>query len=413
MGGSEGRCRAWTNCNSPYYCCGCDERSFLPTAPVNVKVTEAYSRCPNLISNNHGGNSFQLPTLPLCASLKQTSITAQPPGRWLLSSEPSSDGTVCSKDSKSNEFQQHGSSSSSSLGSSPDMQPSRWATASGDPCIVNSHKGEEGGHRHYFYAPYTCKYHFFTGSEARTCLAATNRSHLHFQGDSMSRDFFSSVSRYLGVSALSEKEVKKLTNEKHQRHIRLGSNETFLTESYYWHFSAEAMSLLAPDSSLFPDVVITNNAMAHRNDFLQSYLEVLAKLEDPFWSSYLDDKSTISALRATLYKKKSDLLVLYQSARELHGRRNHGIDCAYSGNIFRECSTIMRNRYKSWQELARRNDLPIRFKELDEYQVTQGRLESYRNDADGWHFHLESTQRQMEIIILFNIICDTYLLERY
>ena len=183
---------------------------------------------------------------------------------------------------------------------------------------------------------------------------------------------------------------------------------------YYWHFSNSAMSLLSPDSTLFPDVVITNNAMAHRNDFLQSYLEVIGQLEDPFWSSYLGDPAAVSALRARLLKKRaSDLLVVYQSARELHGRRNHGIDCAYSGNIFRECSTIMRNRYVKWQELARKNGLPIRFKELDEYQVTQGRLESYRNDADGWHFHLESTQRQMEIVILFNIICNTYLLERY
>lgn len=172
------------------------------------------------------------------------------------------------------------------------------------------------------------------------------------------------------------------------------------------------MSLLAHDSSLFPDIVITNNAMAHRNDFIQSYQEVLGQLEEPFWSNYLGNKS--AGLRATLHRRPSkELLVIYQSARELHGRRNHGLDCAYSGNIFRECSTIMRNRYSKWQDLARQNNLPIRFKELDEYQITQGRLESYRNDADGWHFHLESTQRQMEIVILFNIICSNYLLENY
>lgn len=240
LGGSEGRCRAWTNCNTPYYCCGCDEKSFLPTAPISVNVIDGYNRCPNLVSTANGLNSFKQPALPLCTLLKQAGIIDHPPGRWLLSTEPSHEGEVCSKDNKSNVFRQHKDINDATpqeidihTRSPVTRINSTWSTASGDPCIINSHKGEEGGHRHYFYAPYACKYHFFTGSEARHCLAQSNRTHIHFQGDSMSRDLFSAVASYLGVSALSEKEVKKLTNEKHERHIQLGSNETILTESKY------------------------------------------------------------------------------------------------------------------------------------------------------------------------------------
>ena len=51
--------------------------------------------------------------------------------------------------------------------------------------------------------------------------------------------------------------------------------------------------------------------------------------------------------------------------------------------------------------------VPFYFDELDEYQLTNGRLESHRSNADGWHFG--GTQKQMEIIVLFNVICKSWL----
>jgi hypothetical protein len=46
------------------------------------------------------------------------------------------------------------------------------------------------------------RYHFYSRPQLRRCLRAKNISHIHLHGDSMSRDFYALVTRYLGTDLL-------------------------------------------------------------------------------------------------------------------------------------------------------------------------------------------------------------------
>jgi hypothetical protein len=76
----------------------------------------------------------------------------------------------------------------------------KWFEASGDPCIVHNVDNEDMNEGSWFFAPYKCRYHFYTKPELNQCLAFRNITHIHFHGDSMSRDIYLYVARYLGIS---------------------------------------------------------------------------------------------------------------------------------------------------------------------------------------------------------------------
>lgn len=202
LGGNEGRCRAWSRCVVANSCCGCDKKSFLPTSPIKVEAVDGSSRCSGQVSSTnttlraalsiHKSYYPKVPPdrLPLCAALKRSRIVDEGsfPGRWMLLPNAKA---VCDKSNPNhNTFQQHSTDPASS-NSSHDHETTDTVSqlrhlrrgqsileAQGSPCVVNSHMPEENGNSHYFFAPYKCKYYFFTRKEAVRCLVETNNTHL-------------------------------------------------------------------------------------------------------------------------------------------------------------------------------------------------------------------------------------------
>jgi hypothetical protein len=120
--------------------------------------------------------------------------------------------------------------------------------------------------------------------------------------------------------------------------------------------------------------------MAHRTDHLHKFREQFEDLEYKYWTV---DRNK------SLPKPK---FLIFQGARDLHGRRTN----SFNGNIIREASHYAKERYGT-----------LGFVELEEYLITAGRYDLYNKHSDGWHFM--GTARQMEVVILFNMICNEWL----
>jgi hypothetical protein len=184
LGWNEYRCHGVKPCTLKNTCCGCELESFVHNTPVNVSVPDGSHHCLQYLKTHE--------LLPICKS-GSSSLS----GRWIASSlhqyGPYCNGSN-SMISKMKEHNHLPSSLSSSSSSS-------WYEASGNPCVINSDiadEAEDGGQSHWFYAPYSCRYHFYTQEESFRCLADKNISHIHVAGDSMSRDFLSYLCQYFG-----------------------------------------------------------------------------------------------------------------------------------------------------------------------------------------------------------------------
>ncbi len=55
----------------------------------------------------------------------------------------------------------------------------------------------------------------------------------------------------------------------------------------------------------------------------------------------------------------------------------------------------------------RANYTSMGFSVLEEYLMTSGRYDFYDTESDGWHF--SGTKKQMEVVVLFNMICNNWL----
>lgn len=261
IGGSESRCN-WGRCQYTNVCCGCDEKSFLTGTPRNLISKSGLSQCPNVQklreasdNSNHGkksqsatGNSGSndVGSLPLCSKMDSTS-----PGRWILSSQTRQKSSstplpFCHHEYVTAAFNEVPKASKalkplnanrivplrnvSSDQHSHRHHHNSWFEASGDPCIVQHIEAEDNGERSWFFAPYECRYHFYKKPELHQCLKSQNISHIHFHGDSMSRELFLYVSKYLGVPSVSEDELKHMTNVMKQNNIQIASDGIVVSE---------------------------------------------------------------------------------------------------------------------------------------------------------------------------------------
>lgn len=202
LGGTESRCRAWTKCSLHANCCGCDEKSMVSTTPMAIVAADGSGKCAAVSA------------LPLCPA-----GDSRHAGRWIHSSNPSLTPR-CEAHHNYNLMTE-----------TTKAHPLEWKQASGNPCIhVDAGHHEDMGSSSWFYAPYDCKYHFYTRVELHQCFSAQKIHHIHFQGDSMSRDLFATVSKYLGVEMTQEADLKKLTNELKQSNLQYHSGSLLLSE---------------------------------------------------------------------------------------------------------------------------------------------------------------------------------------
>ena len=69
-------------------------------------------------------------------------------------------------------------------------------------------------------------------------------NHIHFQGDSMSRDLYSQMGSFLGVNTTSEEELKRLTNIMKKDNLQAKSldGKLMLSEGYSWDWDLNIQS---------------------------------------------------------------------------------------------------------------------------------------------------------------------------
>ena len=248
LGGSETRCSAGV-CRHGSTCCGCDEKSYITGTPITINAMSGIEKCPNVLSmrgpsekhHKKAGSARGAEVkadepshLPLCEA-----GGGSLPGRWIMSSHSrlehlSDSAPACPRNVTSTAFDQvpkgtkaaHDNSSKSSHR----HHTGSWFEASGDPCIVQNKEAEEIGEKSWFFAPYECRYHFYKKQELQHCMNVQNITHIHFHGDSMSRDLFVYVANYLGVPTVTEAELKHLTNDMNQKHTFANSDGVLLSE---------------------------------------------------------------------------------------------------------------------------------------------------------------------------------------
>jgi len=133
------------------------------------------------------------------------------------------------------------------------------------------------------------------------------------------------------------------------------------------------------DTIPIPDVVITNYALSHKYDSHPNrFRTVWASTEYRYWSS-----------RDPALRPKH---LIFQGAKEMQGRRNpHWV-----ANVFRQSSEFLRRNYSE-----------LGFEHLNEYVLSRGRYpHTYKINSDGWH--IGGTTRQMEVIVLMNMLCNDW-----
>ena len=180
LGWNEYRCDGDSSCSLQNTCCGCELESFVHGTPVNVSVPDRSENCLQHLKTQE---------LPICKP-----GNSNLPGRWIASSLRQY-GLYCNgSNSMASNMKENNHRSSL-------FPSSSWYEASGNPCLINSDiadEAEDGGQSHWFYAPYSCRYNFYTLEESFRCFADKNISHIHVAGDSMSRDFLSYLCQYFG-----------------------------------------------------------------------------------------------------------------------------------------------------------------------------------------------------------------------
>jgi hypothetical protein len=193
--------------------------------PVVVTVGDALqSQC--------GVRNQLLPSsLPFCPARQ-----GHFPGRWIqtlsthLCPQPSvSDGTALPINVYHKDFGKPEYRVRSAI--KPDTPLVLGSYLSGDVCAVRNIDNEDSGYTgQWIFAPYTCKYHIYSRPELHQCLHAQNITHIQFQGDSMSRDLFGTVTGYLGVPKISEDNLKKMTNELKIKNLTFAVGDVIVSE---------------------------------------------------------------------------------------------------------------------------------------------------------------------------------------
>lgn len=188
----------------------------------------------------------------------------------------------------------------------------------------------------------------------------------------------------VGIKELDAAQLKRMTNDLKKNNLTFvtASKKLMITESYYWTFDLRSFRIL--DTHPVPDVVITNYALSHKYDSNPNrFRSVWESTEHRYWSNRLMlDPSSLPRPKH----------LIFQGAKEMQGRRNpHWV-----ANAFRQSSEFLRRNYSE-----------LGFEHLDEYLLSRGRYpHNYKSFSDGWH--VGGTTRQMEVIVLMNMLCNDW-----
>lgn len=394
LGGSEDRCAPWTRCDSANFCCGCDEKSYVIGTPIKIKVPDGSKECPGVRSKK----------LPYCT-------TTTEPGRWIDTTAPAFKHK-CNIPFTGKNFKVYQNvekishagfqayidldienKNSSTSTSTPPPYPQEsghgfpphhdWFEGSGNLCLVVDTDPEDNGKKNWVWAPYRCQYHVYQRPTVLKCLKEKEITHINFQGDSMSRDLFMYVISYLGVKAIEEGELKKLTNELKMKKLEYHSGNIMVTEGNTWDFDLNTLRM-AKEVPI-PQVVVTNYALSHRLAYTShQFLAGFNNSELKFWKNeYFSSKAT---------KNIKNRYLFFQEGKALHGAKGGQLN----SDQIRTLSEALRRSYVD----------DLGFKILDEHILTAGRVDTYRHRNDAWHFF--GTMRQMESVMMFNVICNDW-----
>jgi hypothetical protein len=434
LGGSETRCRAFqgdTGCHLPFTLEECDKQAFVTGTPVSVVSSDGSSLCPEVGRLKEGGVK-----LPMCDGAQAN------PGRWIQSSDPSLQPR-CDPDMPGAwpflDYATNGSSSSnssSSSGSSSGISSStnssssgRWVEASGNPCLLRSKaSAEELGKAHWFYAPYQCRYHFYTQAEARQCFHRKGIKNVLMVGDSMVRDLFGWLGIFFnegtGTGPAEGKEgkadgkgstdgkggnesaarlpaepvdraqkerdrLKHETNVKKTTALQAVGREGLPTFHFGLLMDNRLKDFKGEIVGRGPlDLLVTNNALAHHspNDWPQ-FVRHWEDNQVSFWHHLANG----SYLNASGVAHPLPRYRVVQSAKALFGaNRYHGI----TEDSFLRANALVRSFLV--KEMG--------FTELILHHITEGKL---RPCDDGLHFM--GVGRQMEVVVLLNMLCNELL----
>jgi hypothetical protein len=340
----------------------CDNAAKL----INTRGYEAGEDVTFAVADGSSSGCGKRKDLPLCLE------TSSYPGRWVAGEYTA---FRCGAQTRSTD-------SSGNLG----------LLASGDPCMLGKtrlryeNKSEEEALNHWFYSPYGCRYHFYTEAELGRCFARKKITHLHFQGDSMTRDLFAAVQKILGVEGVSEKKLKALTNTHKKTHLSASAlgQKVLLTEGYFWDPDQMAAhwGMLRADAPLGPpQVIVANYALAHRGEHVEELRASFEKHAGQVW-----------AKNFTMSDRLGPRWRFFQTARDPRGLKDVGKVWA---------AQAMRLR----SDALERAHAKYGFRSLDNFLILEGRFDSIRHpERDGWH-HYGST-RMMEATLLFNMLCN-------
>ena len=201
LGGVEARCRPFTQCKLKNECCGCQVNTQIAASPYKVIVGSDGSRVQS-----------KPEVLPFCRVDQKTGkMEGLQGGRWVKNN--------CSKEDLTK----------------PDHDCARFPFFKGE---------QDNAAGAITFKPYKCRFKMYSAAEARACLSEKGVNHIHFQGDSMSRDLYSQMGSFLGVNTTSEEELKRLTNimKKDDLQAKSLDGKLMLSEGYSWDWDLNIQS---------------------------------------------------------------------------------------------------------------------------------------------------------------------------
>mmetsp|Transcript_8285 Transcript_8285/g.14035 ORF Transcript_8285/g.14035 Transcript_8285/m.14035 type:complete len:737 (-) Transcript_8285:117-2327(-) len=246
------------------------------------------------------------------------------------------------------------------------------------------------------YAPYSCKYRVYDWQKAASCQLE-NKGMAIFHGDSMNRALFGRFSGIMGFEALSQSQLKNMTNNNNQNFIKVSNNKSMIAHYNTWDGSHDFLGGEAMDGMDLPGIYLANFALAHSLNVDLAGREEYFNEHSPtvqFWR----DLVTKDRASGKIMNKNSQIFPriagIYQSASAMHGKRNTGF---------------------SWmEESLRRNNLEMRrlfidqlgFLDFDEHLLTSANFQ-VTGDEDGWHYG--GTPGINAVHILTNLICNIHI----
>ena len=486
LGGTETRCRFFTDtgCRLPQKMKSCIVQSYVTGTPIVVDVPDgSTTHCPAVERRRQGLE----PQLPLCKA-----GTGSNPGRWIQASahslrpnrcDPNVDNyypwphkytkirdnmsttekrkfhNILSNTNTSNFNTNNISTSanannttiSASTNATNDKhhlgKTVQWTEASGDPCFIRSkyknknldkkkdkdkdkhvNMEEELRAAHWFYAPYQCRYHFYTPNEAVQCFQHKRIHNVLMIGDSINRDLFHWLTEFFKGSQhansttsastgyfssnfsnpLSEvsdnvqqarNKLKYATNVLKTKEIHVDGENTALPSFNFILIKNNEMHGLMDDLGIFNvkhgsagrpiDLLITNHAIAHKgpSDWPE-FVHHWQSNEELFWQLFHNGtyvRKEVNGSTSGIPRHR-----IFQGPMAYFGATRF---FSNSDESFLRASKLLRSSLES-----------LGFSVLSDYLLTDGK---YLPNEDGLHFF--GTGRQMEVNVLMNLLCNDLL----